>query len=931
MFGFQFGWVLSWLAMVWKTTKETKHYIESDSENEQEEEGFISKHFHKLQSHFKRSTAETPKISIEEERFTTVLSSSFQVPFLATRIDPETKGKPIPIIFAALDIVDIESENATSNILFHITVKYGDVTWTIHKRLLDILKLHSILTFREIQGHLPSVPHFPNQLSYFFDMTFFRAMSPEERLERKAELASDQIKTLEEYFLNLFCQVGNHSSIELCEFFEISPNTFRNSGKKGKEGYLKKSSHDSFSFWSYIFCFWRGTVYKKKWLALNESSVCYSNSVDSIYPEGVFLFDKYTQIEVKNQDSRNILKTFTIKLTNSNERMILKPTSGPQMSYWLQELESMSESSWCQTNRFDSFAPTRYRQSFEWIVDCKDYFEKVADALEAAETQIFIHGWWVSPEVYLKRPVEGNLKWRLDQILKRKAEQGIDIYIIIFKELAISLPIDSNHTKQTLNGLHPRIKVQRYPDQFGGGPLYWAMHEKIVIIDQKIGFAGGLDLAYGRYDTLDHKPIGSDEVWPGVDYANPCVKDFKNVSKYNENVIDRSTIPRMPWHDVSCQVQGQPVRDLARHFIQKWNFIKTKKTMHKNNYEYLVPLPDLSYTPGSCTLQVVRSSAEWSMGIPKETSIYSAYISIIKNSSHFLYIENQFFISNVSLRSSSPLRNRIAEAILDRIVLAHSLKQNYRIVFVVPLIPAFEAALDSSEATSARLIMQAQWETIFRGEFSLIEMLRKLEIEPDEYISFFSLRSNAVLNGKAVSEQVYVHTKLMIADDKIAIMGSANINDRAMLGNRDSEVCVIVEDEEQEQIKLDGKDYFASKKVLELRRKLLREHVGFAENDDRTLVLDDIVSLKFDRLLKSIASKNTEIYRKYLSVIPDDTIKNWKEYKQTKEAKLPDPPNGWNNDIQGNLVEYPTKFLYEEDLIASFLTLEYLLPIDVYL
>jgi len=39
--------------------------------------------------------------------------------------------------------------------------------------------------------------------------------------------------------------------------------------------------------------------------------------------------------------------------------------------------------------------------------------------------------------------------------------------------------------------------------------------------------------------------------------------------------------------------------------------------------------------------------------------------------------------------------------------------------------------------------------------------------------------------------QIYVHSKLMIVDDRITLIGSANINDRSLLGSRDSEVCTF--------------------------------------------------------------------------------------------------------------------------------------------
>ncbi len=46
-----------------------------------------------------------------------------------------------------------------------------------------------------------------------------------------------------------------------------------------------------------------------------------------------------------------------------------------------------------------------------------------------------------------------------------------------------------------------------------------------------------------------------------------------------------------------------------------------------------------------------------------------------------------------------------------------------------------------------------------------------------------------------MSEMVYVHSKLMIVDDVVTIIGSANVNDRSMNGDRDSEIAVVLRDE----------------------------------------------------------------------------------------------------------------------------------------
>jgi phospholipase D1/2 len=64
--------------------------------------------------------------------------------------------------------------------------------------------------------------------------------------------------------------------------------------------------------------------------------------------------------------------------------------------------------------------------------------------------------------------------------------------------------------------------------------------------------------------------------------------------------------------------------------------------------------------------------------------------------------------------------------------------------------------------------------------------------DPFKYIQFYSLRTHDKINNVPVTEMIYIHSKLIIIDDKIVIMGSANINDRSLLGNRDSELAVLI-------------------------------------------------------------------------------------------------------------------------------------------
>ena len=84
------------------------------------------------------------------------------------------------------------------------------------------------------------------------------------------------------------------------------------------------------------------------------------------------------------------------------------------------------------------------------------------------------------------------------------------------------------------------------------------------------------------------------------------------------------------------------------------------------------------------------------------------------------------------------------------------------------------------------------------------------------------MRNWGVLMGKLVQEIIYVHSKLMIVDDKYVICGSANINDRSMLGKRDSEVAAVIKDQEFIEATLSGQKVMVGKYANSLRKKIFK-------------------------------------------------------------------------------------------------------------
>jgi len=90
---------------------------------------------------------------------------------------------------------------------------------------------------------------------------------------------------------------------------------------------------------------------------------------------------------------------------------------------------------------------------------------------------------------------------------------------------------------------------------------------------------------------------GSSKMWFGKDYANFLLRDFRNLDQPFQDQIDRTITPRMPWHDIGAFVYGACARDLARHFIERWNFVKRQKTKDDERYPFLLPKSYGTYTP----------------------------------------------------------------------------------------------------------------------------------------------------------------------------------------------------------------------------------------------------------------------------------------------------------------------------------------------
>ena len=687
---------------------------------------------------------------------------------------------------------------------------------------------------------------------------------------RRETYPERQRKKLETYLQQMIRYlIFRPESNRLCKFLELSALGVRLAAEgsyHGKEGLLTIKSGKGVE----LPTAWRSTVVKSgqgaKWFAVRHSYIVCVDSPEAMNIFDVFLIDSNFRVQPKrarlrDQKPKDIARVakesashpqHSLKLFNSERRLKLLAKNERQLHQFEESIQFMaSNSPWSKPNRFESFAPVRSKVFAQWLVDGRDHMWNVSRAISMAKDVIYIHDWWLSPELYMRRPAAISQKWRLDRLLQRKAREGVKIFVIMYRNINSAIPIDSEYSKFSLLDLHPNIFVQRSPNQFRQNTFFWAHHEKLVLIDHMVAFVGGIDLCFGRWDTPQHSlvddkltgfelsemPKDADhcQLWPGKDYSNPRVQDFYGLDKPYEEMYDRAKVPRMPWHDIHMQVVGQPARDLTRHFVQRWNYILRQRKPTRPT-PLLLPPPDFNPEDlealgldGTCEVQILRSACEWSLGTPgvTEQSIQNAYIKLIEQSEHFVYIENQFYISSCEVEGTR-IENKIGDALVERIIRASQKKEEWRAVIIIPLMPGFQNTVDQQDGTSVRLIMQCQFRSICRGEASIFGRVRAQGIEPEDYIQFYSLRTWGKIGPTKhlVTEQLYIHAKAMIVDDRVAIIGSANINERSMLGSRDSECAAIVRDTDMLRSTMAGEPYLVGRFPHTLRIRLMREHLG---------------------------------------------------------------------------------------------------------
>ncbi|KAH7431902.1 hypothetical protein KP509_08G072300 [Ceratopteris richardii] len=480
-------------------------------------------------------------------------------------------------------------------------------------------------------------------------------------------------------------------------------------------------------------------------------------------------------------------------------------------------------------------------------------WEDIYKAIVGAKHLIYITGWSVYTQIELirdsERPIEGSEGVTLGDLLKKKAEEGVRVNLLVWNDrTSVDIfrkdGLMATHDEDTENffkGSEVNCKLcPRNPDnglsfvqEIQIGTMF-THHQKLVVVDAPlpgssnederriVSFVGGIDLCDGRYDTQFHSLFRTLDTVHKADFHQP---NFPGASL-------KMGGPREPWHDIHSKLEGQAAWDVLHNFEQRW--LKQGhegKLVTLQEIPAIIPPSPVMYTedPNSWNVQVFRSiDGGAAHGFPdnpedackaglvsgKESvidrSIQDAYIHAIRRAKNFIYIENQYFLGSCASWDNdkdAAAVHLIPVELALKIACKIEAGERFSVYVVVPMWP--EGIPESGSVQAILDWMHKTMEMMYKIIAQALQAKGLYDESPRDYLTFFCLGNRERRLGdeyvppdspeegsdyKLAQDNrrfmIYVHSKMMIVDDEYIIVGSANINQRSMDGGRDSEIAM---------------------------------------------------------------------------------------------------------------------------------------------
>lgn len=350
------------------------------------------------------------------------------------------------------------------------------------------------------------------------------------------------------------------------------------------------------------------------------------------------------------------------------------------------------------------------------LIDTAEYFAAFAEACRNAQRQILILGWDFDRKERLHRDDgRDDAADELGSFLVRLVKDRADLNIYL-------LSWDFNMIYAAERELLPALRLRlQAPPRFhfrldGCHPKGASHHQKVVVIDDRIAFVGGIDLSRWRWDTPEHKPDDPRRIDPnGKSYP--------------------------PFHDMMMLVEGDVAARLGDLARTRWRAARGWRVKPP-------PAPAESPWPGSVVAQlrdvavaIARTEPSFA-GREAVAEVKHLYLDAIAAARRSIYIENQYFT---------------AHALADALVTSLEQEEGPDVVLVLP-------------AETGGWLEKVTMD-VLRGR-----ILRRLQAA-DRYDRLRIYYPHMPGLG---ADCISVHAKLLIVDERILRIGSSNTSNRSM-------------------------------------------------------------------------------------------------------------------------------------------------------
>ncbi|MCM2323687.1 MAG: phospholipase D-like domain-containing protein [Oligoflexia bacterium] len=301
-----------------------------------------------------------------------------------------------------------------------------------------------------------------------------------------------------------------------------------------------------------------------------------------------------------------------------------------------------------------------------------------------------------------------------------ESRPGFHAYFLMWDHAYFYVLERESWQARTWEELHPRLHFifdNRHP--FGG-----SHHEKLCLIDGEVAFCGGIDLCDERWDTPAH--LYSDA----------------------RRSLDGKAEKHGPYHDLAIEVRGPVCGEIHKHVARRW------RTMSEIPFP---PAPEPPAVSPAAALPVLVSrtipSLDPALGRePIVREVEFLFRDLIRSARKRIIIEGQYYWSK--------LLNDLLIAQMHR-----RRGQGFEVFLIL-------AELSTIKSPSRRM-------TAYQN--GLIELLeRAAEATGTRFIRGTPFVDPEPGEPGAPPKPVYIHSKVLIIDDRTLSVGSANFATRAL-------------------------------------------------------------------------------------------------------------------------------------------------------